>query len=54
MPENTYILEAHRIVEILRKTDDQIDILGTDMAQGGKDVMVEGENGKVCHVRSDI
>lgn len=54
VPENTYILKAHWIVEALRKMDDQIDLLGTDMAQWGKGGRVEGENGKVCHVWSDI
>lgn len=54
MTENFYILEAHRIVEILRKMDDHIDLLGTDMAQWGKGGIVKGENWKVCNVLSDI
>ena len=54
MTENFYILEAHRIVEILRKMDDHIDFLGTDMDQWGKGGIVKGENWKVCNVLSDI
>lgn len=54
MTENAYILEAHRIVEILRKMDDHIDLLGTDMAQWGKGGIVKDENWKVCDVLSDI